>query len=202
MMWRRTAATVGCVLMLAGPGTVPAAGMHAQEATPAGVDCPVTTPEENKALVENYWNEVYNEQNPERVEDFLSDDFTRNNLARPQDNEPGHADDIARAAENIEDFPDIQISVDDMVAEGEMVAARLTWTGTQEDGIAQFNTESTGNEATFALMAFYRVECSKLAEQWIVFDYLSMVRQLGLVTDAELASIGDGTSAAATPDAP
>lgn len=182
--------------MLAGLGSVPGATVAAQEATPAAAECPATTPEENKALVENYWNAVYNEQNPDRVADFLSDDFTRNNLARPQDNEPGNEDDIARAATNIEDFPDIQISVDDTVAEGDMVAARLTWTGTQQDGIAQFNSEATGNEATFALMAFYRVECGQLAEQWIVLDYLSMVRQLGLVTDAELASIGDFTTAA------
>ena len=51
-------------------------------------------------------------------------------------------------------------------------------------------------------MVFYRVECGKLAEVWAVLDYLSMVRELGIVTD-ELATIGSAAAASpVTPEPP
>ena len=46
-------------------------------------------------------------------------------------------------------------------------------------------------------MVMYRVECGKLAEQWVVADYLSMMRQTGILTDDELATLG--STADATP---
>ena len=180
-----------------------------QNATPA-VECVASTPEENKALVEGYFAEAYNAQRPEAAAQFLSEDFARNNFSRPQVNEPGTADDIQRVIENLEDFPDLQITVEDLIAEGDMVAARLTWSGTQLDTIDQWNAPATGNPTSFAFMAMYRVECGLLAEQWVVLDYLSMLREAGIVTDDELSTIGSAALAAtpaaastteATPDA-
>ena len=199
MSWAPRAVAIGLIAVvgvLANPG----AGLaRAQEGTPAPA-CVETTPDENKALVEAYFAETYNGQNPEAAEQFLSDEFVRNNFSRPQQNDPGNADDVQRVAENLEDFPDLRITVEDLVAEGDMVAARLTWSGTHSDAIAQWNAPATGAPTTFAFMAMYRVECGLLAEQWVVLDYLSMVRELGLVTDDELATIGSA-AAAGTPTA-
>jgi predicted nucleotide-binding protein/predicted ester cyclase len=176
---------------------------RAQDATPAAADCLATTPDENKALVEGYWDAVYNQKNPLGAEAFLAEDFTRYNLSRPQANEPGNADDVRRAEENLQDFPDLQTTVEEIIAEGDMVAARITWSGTQRDAIDQWHAPATGNPTTFALMAMYRVECGLLAEQWVVLDYLSMVRELGIVSDDELATIGSAAMATpATPAAP
>jgi steroid delta-isomerase-like uncharacterized protein len=196
--WGKVAIAVALVAVtgFAAGAAQPPAPVRAQEATPAA--CPVTTPEENKALVRNYWDEVYNQHNPDAVERYLADDFVRNNLARPQANEPGNDDDIRRAAENLVDFPDIDITVENVIADGDMVAARITWRGTQSDTIDQWHAPATGKPTTFAVMAMYRVACGKLAEQWIVLDYLSMLRELGIITNDELATIGSA-AAPATP---
>jgi predicted ester cyclase len=193
-----TALTVGLVSISAivgGNGGVP---VRAQEATPAA-DCPATTPEENKALVEGYWNEVYNGRDPQRLTAYLTEDFVRNNPERPQANEPGLADDIALVTENIKDYPDLQITIDHMVAEGDMVSALLTRIGTQRDSVTPWNAPAADKSSTIWIMLLYRVECGKLAEQWAVADYLSMLRQTGIITDDELATLGSAADAAATP---
>jgi len=192
--WGRAAIATGLVVISGFVGSVGSLPARGQGATPAATPCPATTPEENKALVQDYFDEVYNRKDPDAAERFLSDDFTRNNFSRPQANEPGNADDVQRAAENLTDFPDLHITVDQVVAEDDMVAARLTWSGTQSDAIDQWHAPATGKPATFALMAFYRVECGKLAEQWIVLDYLAMLRQVGIISDDELATIGSAAS--------
>lgn len=171
------------------------APVRAQEATPAA-ECIETTPEENKALVEAYFAEAYNARDPDAAARFLSDDFARNNPARPQANEPGTADDVERVIENLEDFPDIQITIEEIIAEGDKVAAVMTWNGTHSDVIDQWNAPATGNTTSFAFMAMYRVECGLLAEQTVVLDYFSMVREVGLVTDDELATVGSAALAA------
>ena len=53
--------------------------------------------------------------------------------------------------------------------------------------------------STIWIMLRYRVECGKPAEQWAVADYLSMLRQTGIITDDELATLGSAAAAAATP---
>ena len=141
MDWARKAVAVG--LLAAGmAANLGAEAIRAQDATPAA--CVETTPSENKTLVQRYFDEVYNEQNPQAAERFLSEDFTRNNVSRPQQNAPGNADDVQRVIENLEDFPDLRITVEDVIAEDDMVAARLTWNGTQRDAIDQWNAPATG----------------------------------------------------------
>lgn len=112
-------------------------GVGAQEASPAATpgSCPATTPEQNEDLVRRYWEVVYNDKQPERAADFLAEDFVRRHTVRPQDNAPGTDDDVARARENLTDFPDMHITIGDVVAAGDEVVVRLTWSGTQEDDL-------------------------------------------------------------------
>jgi predicted ester cyclase len=171
-------------------GATPGAG-------PAG--CPTTTPEQNQDLVRRYWDEVYNERQPERADAFLADDFVRHNPGRPQRNEPGNADDVRRAHENLTDFPDLRIAFEDLVAAGDQVVVRLSWTGTQQAPLEAWGAPATGRRASYELVAIYRVRCGQLAEQWIVADYLSLLRQVGIVTDDELRTVGTPSVATPTP---
>src|SRR5215203_669400 len=196
--------TVFGVAMLV--GTLALAGsqsklMAKQSGSPAvsPADCPTTTPEENVEMVRSYWNEVYNERRPEAAADYLADDFVRQNPGRPQVNEPGNDDDIQRARENLEDFPDLHITVEDVIAAGDRVVARLTWAGTQQAPLEAWGAPITGRAATWQMIVIYTVRCGQLAEQWIAADYLGMLRQLGVVTDDELQTAGTPTVATPTP---
>jgi hypothetical protein len=47
--------------------------------------------------------------------------------------------------------------------------------------------------------AFYRVACGTIAEGWVLPDNLTMLRQLGIITDEELADAGTPTVATPAP---
>lgn len=190
------------VAVVAGGGRLRPLG--AQDATPAAspADCPTTTPEQNKAIAGNYFEVAYNGREPARVGEFLADDFIRRNVARPHDNLPGTTDDAARVEENLTDYPDLRIVVEDAMAEGDQVMVRLTWHGTHSDPIEAWGAPTTGRRTSYDLIAVYRVACGKLAEQWLVVDYLTMARQTGLITDDELATAGEPTVATPVPCMP
>lgn len=80
-----------------------------------------------------------------------------------------------------------------------MVSAPLTRTGTQRDSVAPWNAPAADKLSTNWIMLMNGVECGWLAEGWAVADYLSMLRQTGIITDAELATLGNAADAAATP---
>jgi predicted nucleotide-binding protein/predicted ester cyclase len=193
----RQVLAAGIVVLTIAAGLAGSVDVGAQDATPAAPACPVTTPDENKEVVRRYLDEAYNARNPDAAELYLADDFTRNTVARPHANEPGNADDVQRVVENLQDFPDLQLTIDDVLSEGDMAAVRFTWSGTHSDAIDAWNAPATGKPTTFWGMAFYRVECGLLAEQWVILDYFSMAREVGIVSDQELTTIGE--SAPATP---
>ena len=184
-----TIVLVGCAPLL------PAA---AQDATPAA-DCPATTPEENKALVRRYF-EAHNERNPAAVAELLSDDFVRNNVAFPQQDQPsGAADDVARVEAWLATFPDLQISIEELIAEGDIVMTYQVWRGTQDGPIPQWGAPATGRPMAREATSLWRVECGQLAEVSVVVDNLTMLRQLGIITDDELATAGTPTVATPVP---
>jgi len=76
-------------------------------------------------------------------------------------------------------FPDLRITVEDMVAEGDKVVARGTFSGTHKGeftGIAP-----TGKHITIGMIEILRIVGGKLVEHWNVVDSLGMMQQLGAV---------------------
>ena len=163
--------------------------IQAQEATPeaSSSDCPATTPEENTELVRQYVDEVYNAHNPAAADAFLAEDFNRNNPGRPHQNEPGNADDVARVQRSLDEFPDLSGTIDAVIAQGDQVAALVTMRGTQQGDFADLGVAATGQVAEWQAAHFWRFECGLMAENWVVTDRLSEYKQLGIITDDELA---------------
>lgn len=74
-------------------------------------------------------------------------------------------------------FPDVQIVIDDQVAEGDRVASRWLNLGTHTGefmGIAP-----TGKHVSFSGMSIDRIEGGKVVESWMNWDELGLLRQLG-----------------------
>ena len=77
-------------------------------------------------------------------------------------------------------FPDIRVTVDDQVAEGDKVSTRRTWQGTHQGpyhGIA-----ATGRQVTWMQISIVRFSEGKIVEDWAVADELSVLQQLGQKT--------------------
>ena len=80
-------------------------------------------------------------------------------------------------------LPDLRITVEDMVAEGDKVVARGTFSGPHKGeftGIAP-----TGKHITIGMIEILRIVGGKLVEHWNVVDSLGMMQQLGVVPPPE-----------------
>ena len=76
-------------------------------------------------------------------------------------------------------FPDLRVTVDHLVAEGDYVAARWRAAATHRGGGLGF--AATHKPVVMSGMVFTRLENGKLAEGWNSFDQLGMLQQLGVV---------------------
>ena len=133
--------------------------------------------EENKALVRRFYEEVWDRGNTDVAFDVFADDYVRHDL-RPTDALPGPAGqkkiaDSFRAA-----FPDLAVTVDLLIGEGEFVVGRWTATGTHLGSWGPL--EPTGRQARFAAVNIFRFEDGKVAEIWNHRDDLGLREQLGV----------------------
>ena len=76
-------------------------------------------------------------------------------------------------------FPDIQWSLEEMIAEGDMVAARFTMRGTHER--AFFGVAPTGKKVEVQAMNFYRFSGGKIVEERGQPDLLGLMQQIGAI---------------------
>ena len=82
-------------------------------------------------------------------------------------------------------FPDVQLSIEDQVAEGDKVVTRWIGSGTHQGemmGIAP-----TGNQVRVDGMTISRIEDGKIVEEWEIYDALGMMQQLGAIPSPEEA---------------
>jgi predicted ester cyclase len=74
-------------------------------------------------------------------------------------------------------FPDSQVILEDVLADGDRVAIRYTYSGTHS---ADFmNVKATGEKTHCNGMAFYRIISGQIVEGWFVEDTLGLLQQLG-----------------------
>jgi steroid delta-isomerase-like uncharacterized protein len=74
-------------------------------------------------------------------------------------------------------FPDLRFTIEDMLAGGERVAARLVLTGTHQG--TWKDIPATGKHIRVTVMMFFRFENGLLVETWEDFDEYGMRQQLG-----------------------
>lgn len=73
-------------------------------------------------------------------------------------------------------FPDLQVTVQDMIAEGDKVAGRNSVTGTHRG--EYMGIGPTGASVTYNEIFIFRFEAGRIVETWGVVDVFSQLRQL------------------------
>ena len=131
---------------------------------------------ENKALLQRWFDEVWNDGRAASIDEILSDTALIHGLGAGPIGPDGFKEFHAAYCNA---FPDVDVHLDHVVAEGDVVAARWTASAThQGDGLG---FAATGKPTRFTGMTFARVEHGKLVEGWNTFDQLGMLQQLGVV---------------------
>jgi predicted ester cyclase len=133
--------------------------------------------EENKALSRRVIEEIFNKQNPSLADELIDTNFVDHGIAGMGFKGPEGFKQFVTTF--ITGFPDIRLTIDDMVAEGDKVALRLTARGTHKGdfvGIAP-----TGKQITASGIVIHRIADNKVVEGWLVNDVLGIMQQLGVV---------------------
>jgi steroid delta-isomerase-like uncharacterized protein len=134
--------------------------------------------EQNKALVRQMVEEIFNRGNTGLVDNFLAPDFVeREELPPgiPRDREGvKQLTTIFRSA-----FPDFKVTIDDIVAEGDKVVIRATWSGTQRGEF--MGVPPTGKSISIGVIDIIRIAEGKYVEHWGIMDRMAMMQQLGVM---------------------
>ncbi len=132
------------------------------------------TLEANKALVRRFINDVFLEGQPEAVDELLTDDFTPHTWGSTGPGKDGLKQAIDRVSKGLEG-PTMRI--DDVIAEGDRVAVRLTSSATQ---VGEFmGLPPSGKRYTIDEIHIFRIRDGRVSEHWHQADFLGMLRQLG-----------------------
>ena len=137
-----------------------------------------TTEAENKAQFRRTYEELLNEGNLAVAEELVAPDFVNHEAPPGRNRGPESMRGLAsmlRAA-----FPDLHFTIEELVAEGDTVAGRLTMSGTHQGPL--MGMPPTGRTMQQAHMHFVRFRDGKAIEHWGVRDDLAMMQQLGVIT--------------------
>ena len=136
--------------------------------------------EDNKAVIRR-WIEAFNERDLQGEADVLAPGFVAHvpDAPAPLDLEGLEAW-REFTAPFVEAFPDLRLTVQDIAAEGDTVAARVAFRGTHQGEFQ--GIPPTGKEVAFSSMEFNRVVDGKVKEHWVEINLLGLVQQLGVAT--------------------
>jgi len=129
--------------------------------------------EDNKALVRRFYEEGVH--NPALFDELLASTYVLHFPGSPPIAGIEQAKQLMAAYTSA--FPDLQLTTEDMVAEGDKVAIRNTWRGTHQ-GVFQ-GLPQTGKHVMFTGSDVFRFDGGKIAEQWADLDALGLMQQLG-----------------------
>jgi steroid delta-isomerase-like uncharacterized protein len=134
------------------------------------------TLEENKKLILDHYEAFVHHQDMEAVRTQLATDFVDHEM--PPGTPPGQEAALRWSEMLHEAFPDMQVKVEDIVAEGDLVAVRATWTGTHRGFFPPLNLPATNRSVCFTGMVLWRISGSRIAERWAALDRLNLQQQL------------------------
>ncbi len=133
------------------------------------------TTEENKAIARRFADEVLNGGNLALIDELVAPDFVDHSVSPGvPPNREGAKTFFAmlRGA-----FPDLHVTINDVIAEGDKVVQRTTAHGTMTG--AMMGMPPSGKSATWQQMHILRFADGKQVEHWAVIDQLGMLQQLG-----------------------
>ncbi|MGH8508346.1 MAG: ester cyclase [Gammaproteobacteria bacterium] len=133
---------------------------------------------ENKAVIYRLIDEVWNQRKLDVLDELVAPGAIIHSPTVP---------DLSRGPEGAKQyvrllcsaFPDLHVSVDDMVAEGDKVALRWSAYGTHKGKL--LSLEPTSKSMSITGQAIYTIVAGKIEEDWINADTFGMLQQLGIV---------------------
>jgi len=133
--------------------------------------------EENKAVFRRIYEEFLNQGNFDVGKDLFVTNYVNHTIppGQPQGLE-GQTQFIAAVRTA---FPDLQFTIEDIIAEGDKVVGHVTWRGTHQGEF--IGIEPTGKKVTAEGVDIIRFAGGKAVENWYFGDTLVLMQQLGAI---------------------
>ena len=139
--------------------------------------------DENKAIAMRLFDEVLNAHNVARCDELYAADYVAHSLP------PGFSPDREGAKQYhshyFQAFPDMHLTVDGMIAEGDWVAAYYTGTGTHQGEL--IGIPATGKQVTASAVLTLRIVDGMIVEDRLDGDKLGLLQQLGAIPSSAQA---------------
>jgi steroid delta-isomerase-like uncharacterized protein len=136
--------------------------------------------EDNKALVRRAIEEGWNQGNVALIDELDAPNFIHHDPDFP--NFQTREDYKQWVTEIRNAFPDLHLTIEDVIAEGGQVVARWTFRGTNTgDMVTPMHIPATGKQVTVTGITISRFAEGKVVEDWHQGDIMSFMQQLGLV---------------------
>ena len=143
-------------------------------------------------LVRRHFEQLWNQRDSAACEELMAADFVEHGIAPFASEEPGRVHGPTAMRETMAwllgQFPDLFFTVEAVVADGDLVAARVRATGTN---LGRLNglLPPSGRSFDYGQSHWFRVRDGQLAEHWATRDDLAVMLQLGVVTPPRLGAL-------------
>lgn len=139
-----------------------------------------TTLEENKRIVRRFIEEIFLRRDFAAVAELLTEDFTPHTWGPMRPGRDGLKEAITRVSTGISDA---RMTIDDVIAEGDRVAVRVTSSAVQTGEF--MGMPPSGKRYEIGEIHIFRLRDGRVAEHWHQADFLGMMRQLGAMPARE-----------------
>ena len=130
--------------------------------------------DDNKALVQRFYDEVINQKNLAVLDQFVSPNAVNHTVPAGLPQGPSQF-----LGMHFNAFPDVKVTVEDLLADGDKVIARVSVRGTQQGAFGSIHPR--GKPITVMTINIFRIANGKMVEHWGLADRLSALQQLGVV---------------------
>ena len=136
---------------------------------------------EYETFIHRWFEEVWNKGREDAIDEMFAEDGVANGLSDAEGN-PVRGTEGFKALHRAfrEAFPNMQITVEDTVTEGDKIAARCTVRATHAgEGLG---VAPTDQPVEFTGLTIVRIKDGKIVEAWNEFDFMKMYSQVGALT--------------------
>ena len=132
---------------------------------------------DNKTFVRQATEEIWRTGNARLIDEHMAPNYV---LHKPPTGFAPDREGLKAIVQTMHSaFPDLRMTVEDVIAEGDTVVQRRSYQGTHKGEL--FGIPATGKAVSVSQIVVSRVADGKFVEEWAETDFLGMLQQLGVV---------------------
>jgi steroid delta-isomerase-like uncharacterized protein len=131
---------------------------------------------DNRSIHRRIFDEGVNQHDIERVDDLISPEYVNHDMPAPAPGREGFKQVMAMF---FTAFPDMKVTIEDVIAEGDKVVSRGVFTGTHQGDFQ--GIPATQKSVRVKYIDIWRFEDGKAVENWVQIDTMGMMQQLGVI---------------------